>query len=52
MGGLGRAPTFVATCLIVAGVEAEEAIKIVKKGRPGSLKNGGQLAFLKNLKIK
>ena len=26
MGGLGRAPTFVATCLIISGIEPEKAI--------------------------
>ena len=37
MGGLGRAPTFVATCLIYAGLTAEEAIKLVQKARKDSL---------------
>ena len=47
MGGLGRAPTFAATCLIYAGVEPDEAIKIVQKGRKGSLTSALQLGFLR-----
>lgn len=47
MGGLGRAPTFTATCLIYAGLTAEEAIKVVQKGRPDSLTLQNQRKFLK-----
>ena len=50
MGGLGRAPTFAATCLIVAGVDPDLAIELVKKCRKGSLKLQSQQNFLRKLK--
>lgn len=51
MGGLGRAPTFAATCLIYAGLSSEEAIKLVQKGRPDSLTLACQRNFLHELKF-
>ena len=51
MGGLGRAPTFVATCLIYTGLTADEAIKLVQKARPNSLTLECQKQFLRDIKF-
>lgn len=51
MGGLGRAPTFAATCLIYAGLDPKEAIKIVQQARPESLTLQNQIKFLRELKF-
>lgn len=49
MGGLGRAPTFAASCLIYSGVKPIDAIEMVRKARKNSLTEGSQINFLKNL---
>ena len=47
MGGLGRAPTFAAACLIYHGLSADEAIKLVQASRPSSLTLECQRKYLK-----
>lgn len=51
-GGLGRAPTFVASCLIYSGVNLEEALTIIKNSRQGSSPSFSQRNFLNNLTFK
>ena len=50
-GGLGRAPTIAACLLCHHGTSATEAIKMVKAGRKGSLRNRTQIAFIKRYPI-
>jgi len=51
MGGLGRAPTFAASCLIYSGIPADDAIRLVKKARENTLTESKQLSFLRQLKF-
>jgi len=46
MGGLGRAGTAAACCLIETGMQPEEAIRAVRTARPGTIETSGQLAFV------
>ena len=50
-GGLGRARTCSHACLIYAGLDHEEAIKLVQQARPESLTLQNQLKFLSSLKF-
>jgi len=52
LGGLGRAPTFAASCLIYGGMNSEEAISAVRSARKHSLTTVDQLNFLKKLSFK
>jgi protein-tyrosine phosphatase len=49
MGGLGRAPTLAASCLIYSGMIQTDAIEVVKKARNNSLTLDNQINFLKSL---
>ena len=46
MGGLGRAGTAAACCLIETGMAPEDAIRTVRTARPGTIETSGQLAFV------
>eukprot|EP01134_Creolimax_fragrantissima_P006488 CFRG6488T1 len=45
VAGLGRAPVLVAVALMENGVEAEDAVAMIRKGRRGAI-NSKQLKFL------
>jgi len=46
MGGLGRSGTIAACSLVHYGIKPDEAIKIVRKIRPGTLETDEQVAFV------
>ena len=45
-GGLGRAGTFAACVLVSDGMEANEAIRLVREHRPGAIENPLQEGFV------
>ncbi|KNC85596.1 protein tyrosine phosphatase type IVA 1 [Sphaeroforma arctica JP610] len=49
VAGLGRAPVLVAVALMENGVEAEDAVAMIRKGRRGAI-NSKQLRFLQKYK--
>ncbi|XP_063900160.1 protein tyrosine phosphatase type IVA 3-like, partial [Zophobas morio] len=49
VAGLGRAPVLVAIALIESGMEAEDAVEIIRRARRGAI-NSKQLVFLRKYK--
>lgn len=49
--GLGRTGLFAGSCLVYAGLDAEEAIKLVRRTRNGTLETNEQVDFVKSLKF-
>lgn len=50
MGGLGRSGTIAACALVHYGIKPEEAIKIVRTVRPGTLETDEQVGFVRGFK--
>jgi protein-tyrosine phosphatase len=51
MGGLGRAGTAVACCLIHTGIAPQDALARVRAARPGTVETLGQEAFLRDFAL-
>jgi protein-tyrosine phosphatase len=47
-GGLGRAGTIAACCLVARGVEPRRAISIVRSARPGAVQSIEQEEFVRD----
>jgi protein-tyrosine phosphatase len=46
-GGLGRTGTVAARLLVECGMDTEEAIKAVRRSRPGAIENGAQEGYVR-----
>jgi protein-tyrosine phosphatase len=46
-GGLGRSGTIAACCLVATGRDPVEAIRMVRKARPGAVEVESQVDFVK-----
>ena len=47
LAGLGRTGTVVACCLVASGLDADRAIREVRRARPGTIENATQAAFVR-----